>query len=143
VRHRCCLSRPFAMRCISMIWSLCGEQSAVPGIMVSQILALFPIISSATACHVLTYCSWTVQHANIKVPQTQSTIFTNTPKSIIAVITPPWIKRHTRHPRLVSLTSGHKGPVGSGPNGDQIVLATSQDILCVRRPANAGQPSVI
>lgn len=46
-----------------------------------------------------------MQHADAEVPQKESAIVTNTPKSVSSLIALPWIKSYRRNPRVVTLTS--------------------------------------
>lgn len=90
-----------------------------------------------------TYSLRSVQHHCGKVPEAQSPIFAYAAEAIVAVVAAPWIKRQRSHPRFVALASRHQRRVGHGPDGNQIILSTGQDILAVRCPCYAGEAAVV
>jgi hypothetical protein len=44
------------------------------------------------------YRFWFVKHSNTKIPEQQSTIVPNTPKSICSFVALPWVKGNAGHP---------------------------------------------
>jgi hypothetical protein len=84
-----------------------------------------------------------MDHPDVEIPQAQPAVFANASETVVPVVASPRIKRHRGYPGLVSLTSGDDGRLGNGPDRDEIVLASGQDIFAVRRPAYARQTAVV
>lgn len=90
-----------------------------------------------------TYRFRTVQHPNVEIPEKQSAVVANTAKSICSLVTSPRVKGNRRNPRVVSLTSSNDLPLGERPYRYQVVLATSDNVFAVWRPADADHPPVV
>lgn len=84
-----------------------------------------------------------VQHADAEIPQQKTAIISDTAKSVGFLITAPGIKGNCRDPGIVTLASGNYSAFREGPNGDQVVLASSHDVLTIGGPTNADQATVI
>lgn len=84
-----------------------------------------------------------MKHADAEIPETQPTILTNTAKPIVLLIASPWVERYGRHPRVVTLTSGDEDRFCDIPNGDEIILPACEDVLAIRRPADADQATIV
>jgi hypothetical protein len=59
-----------------------------------------------------TYRLGSVKHADAEVPQTKTSILTNTAESIIPFVASPRIKSNSRYPRLMTLASGYQCRLG-------------------------------
>jgi hypothetical protein len=57
-----------------------------------------------------------MQHAHAEIPQQESAIFTNTPKTVVPIITTPWIKTDSGDPGLMALAPSYDGRFGNRPN---------------------------
>jgi hypothetical protein len=84
----------------------------------------------------VTHCFRSMQHSHTKIPQKQPAILTNTSKSIISIIAPPWVKANGCDPRLMTLTSCDDCCLGYRPYRNEIVLPSCKHILAVRRPTD-------
>ena len=90
-----------------------------------------------------TYCFWPMQHTNAEIPQKKPTVFTYTAEPIVPIIASPRIEAYSGDPRLVTLASGNYCCFCNGPYRDQIILAASEHVFAIWRPAYAEKSTVV
>lgn len=79
-----------------------------------------------------TYRPWSVKHSNTEVPQAKPTVLSNTPKSVVLVITAPGVECYRGNPRVMTLTARDNCRLRWAPDRYQVVLPASEYILAVR-----------
>lgn len=84
-----------------------------------------------------------MQHSHAEVPQQQATVLSHTSYPIIALVASPWIEGDGTDPRVVALAPRNQHAIFQRPDGDEVILASGNEIPTVRRPADAHHASII
>lgn len=84
-----------------------------------------------------------MKHADTEIPQEESAIITDATKSIGLMITAPWIECDGRNEGIMSLAASYNFAFGERPDGEKVILTTSNDIFSVGRPTDADYTTVV
>lgn len=84
-----------------------------------------------------------MQHADVEIPKAQSAVLTHAAEAVVPVVAAPGVEGHRCDPRLVAVAAGHDGRIEDRPDRDEVVLATGENILAIRRPANGDEAAVV
>ena len=91
----------------------------------------------------LPYHSRFLHHSHGKVPKQHQAILADAPEAIAALVAPPSIESERNDPRAVPEASCNYSPIFKRPYRDQVILAASNDVFAVWRPAQTRYAPVI